>query len=274
MAGDWRQRGLGGLIARFNLPAGWVRHGIATVSVLGCLLFGGAWLIAMVFPAFAESVTGGVIRIEVEQRVHKGWNAVGNPFPVGMAARMVERNNSDIAEARRQLADGLPRKPAETVSQMAKLDCICRQKIEGAASEALNERITNLDAMNARLTLFIRSTYMNVVTALTREFRIFTGANALLFGALGLTLLARPRASVQLLLPALVLLGTATIVGTAYLFGQNWLHTIVFGDYVGMAYFAYLGVVLAALADVAFFRAIVTTSLLNLVSSVPLLLPC
>jgi hypothetical protein len=41
------------------------------------------------------------------------------------------------------------------------------------------------------------------------------------------------------------------------------LHTIVFGDYVGWAYGAYLGLVALALADVAFNRARVATRLLN-----------
>jgi hypothetical protein len=63
-----------------------------------------------------------------------------------------------------------------------------------------------------------------------------------------------------------------------YLFEQNWFHTILFNDYVGFGYFAYLGVAVAFLADIAFNRARVTTDLinavLNAVGSAVQALPC
>lgn len=104
---------------------------------------------------------------------------------------------------------------------------------------------------------------MQVAGALLREVRIFTAANALVFLLLFATTYARRRAGLQLLLPAVVLAGAAVLVAGLYLFGQDWLHTIVFSDYTGLTYFAYLGAAMLFLADVAFNRARVSTTIVN-----------
>jgi hypothetical protein len=126
--------------------------------------------------------------------------------------------------------------------------------------------------------LFIRTKYMETAEALTREFRIFTGANAAMFALLGLTTRWRKRAGAQLLLPAAVLIGAAAVVGGLYLFSQNWLHTVVFAEYVGLGYFAYLALAVALLADIAFNRARVTTeivnAILNVLGSAVTVVPC
>lgn len=67
----------------------------------------------------------------------------------------------------------------------------------------------------------------------------------------------------HLALPAVVLLGAVMVTGGLYLFNKNWLHTIVFGEYVGLAYAAYLASVALLLADVVFNRARVITRLVN-----------
>jgi hypothetical protein len=73
----------------------------------------------------------------------------------------------------------------------------------------------------------------------------------------------RKKATLQLALPAAVLVVAATVVAALYLFNQNWLHTVLYGDYVGLWYVAYLGLAIAGLADVVFNRARVTTRVVN-----------
>jgi hypothetical protein len=98
-----------------------------------------------------------------------------------------------------------------------------------------------------------------------REFRIFTASNAIAFALLVAITLIRRAATLQLFLVALVVVGAVMVTGGLYLFNQNWLHTIVFGDYVGMAYAAYLAGVTLLFADVVFNRARVTTEIVNIV---------
>src|SRR5256885_15548500 len=87
-----------------------------------------------------------------------------------------------------------------------------------------------------RSTLFPYTTLFRSV----REFRIFTASNALVFLALTSVTARRRRAGLQLALPAIVLVTASAVTATLYLFAQDWLHTIVFGSYIGLAYMAYL----------------------------------
>ena len=104
---------------------------------------------------------------------------------------------------------------------------------------------------------------MDTAHKLVHEFRIFTGTNAAVFALLLVAALIRPKASLQLLTAALVLLAAAGVTAYFYLFQQNWLHTLLFNDYVGMAYVGYLSGVMALLSDLIFNRARVTTAVMN-----------
>ena len=75
--------------------------------------------------------------------------------------------------------------------------------------------------------------------------------------------LRRPGARLQLL-PATATLLLATLATSGmYLFGQDWLHTIVFGDYMGWALLGYIALVYAWLCDLLFNRAQLTAHLLS-----------
>jgi hypothetical protein len=119
---------------------------------------------------------------------------------------------------------------------------------------------------------------MQVSAKLLREFRIFTAANALVLLFLGIAVVVRRNARVHLLPPAVILVVSAAVVGWFYLFQQDWLHTIVFSDYVGMSYFAYLAAPVLLIGDVMLNRGRVTVHLLNagcsVVGSAASVLPC
>lgn len=150
---------------------------------------------------------------------------------------------------------------------MLNADCECRKRLVARAQQSQIEEISSLSRAREKLLSLIESTYASVTQSLTREFRIFTSSNAAVFAILGFTTLLRRKAGLQLALPAVVLVGSATITGSLYLFNQNWLHTVVFSQYVGMTYVVYLAGVTLLLADIAFNRARITTHIINAVSS-------
>ena len=82
---------------------------------------------------------------------------------------------------------------------------------------------------------------------------------------LGAVTLVRRRAGLQLMLPAAALAGGGVVTAGLYLFAQDWLHTILFNDYVGLAYVAWLGVVVLLLDDILGNRARVSTRVVNAV---------
>jgi hypothetical protein len=126
-----------------------------------------------------------------------------------------------------------------------------------------------------RLIELIKTKYLEVEAKLTREFRIFTGTNALAFLLMTVTALVRRRAGLHFLPVGLVLLLATLVTSYFYLFNQNWLHTIVFADYVGLAYAAYLLFVFAALGDILLNRGRITMMVLDAVlAPITHLSPC
>jgi hypothetical protein len=190
----------------------------------------------------------------------------------------LQDTESDIARTERAIRDEIPRKVVSVVTNMLDADCECRERLAGYVLKSETERLTSLMQARERLTGLIESVYASVASDLMREFRIFAASNAIAFVLLGLVTLMRSGATLQLVLPAVVLIGAVTVTGSLYLFNQNWLHTIVFGEYGGLAYAVYMLGVAFLLADVLLNRARVTTRLLNLafhaIGSATTAVPC
>ena len=189
--------------------------------------------------------------------------AIDDHFLVNKAKALARDYAKDIEQARRFLAMQLPARLAEVIAEMQNLDCECRKKIETNIRSGFEWRIANASAVQERLTALIRSRYMETANQINREFRIFTGTNAVVFALLLIVVLVKRQAGLHLLPSAVVLLAAASITAYLYVFKQNWLHTLVFSDYVGLAYIAYLGATFALLCDIIFNRARVTAEALN-----------
>jgi hypothetical protein len=237
------------------------------VALLGTMIFGTALLASYTNATAVETLGRELIRIEVERRVGEKVEALENSKIAALAARLSERNKAKIGQISRQLKDGFPKKVAAVVAEMRNLDCPCRKAIDATVTSLLEGQRYALSDLNERLATLIRTKYMEVAQSLTREFRIFTGANMVVFAALGFVTLARPRTNLHLVLPMIVLVGSAAIVAYFYLFEQNWFHTIVFSDYVGLAYFGYLGAAITWMLDIFFNRARITSAVINAVAT-------
>ena len=254
------------------------RRTALAIGMTGLVFFALAFLASIAYPGFVEQAAKNIIRYEIEKRVHEKVEAIDTHFLTKQAAVFAKARTDEIAEAKRQLALQLPARIAEIIGEMQDLDCACRKQIETSIREGFEWRIASASAAQERLSTLIRSNYMDIANQLTREFRIFTGTNAMVFALLLVAIFVKRQAGLQLLPAALVLLVAAGLTAYLYLFNQNWLHTLVFSDFVGLAYLAYLGGVFAFLCDIIFNRARVTVevlnALLNAVGSAVQVAPC
>lgn len=240
-----------------------MRRALLILAFLGTALFGAACVVSLLNPLLAERVAQEVVRIEVERRVGEKLDSLSGPRVVALAQKALGKTDVELENARRQLVDGVSQKVAQVVADMLKADCECRKRLTEGAVAAQQERITSLAQVRDRLVGLIESAYASVAANLLREFRIFTAANASAFAILALVTYRRRGAALQLMVPAVALVGAVAVTGGLYLFNQNWLHTVLYSQYVGLTYVAYLGAVAALLADVVFNRARVTTRLVN-----------
>jgi hypothetical protein len=237
---------------------------LAVVGFAGALLFGFAFLVSLLAPTQLESAARQLIASELRSRADAQLQRAQDTRLGRLAERMLSQNTERIAQLKAGISAGLPQRIDALLNDMLKADCACRDgslRVSTTAGAALE--LADLEQASTRLTAFLQSEYRELAGKLHREFRIFTGANALVLLALGLTASLRRRAGPHLLPSALVLLLSTTIVAGFYLFGQDWLRTVVFSDYVGFGYVIWIGVVSLPLFDVVFNRGRITADLLN-----------
>jgi hypothetical protein len=244
-----------------------MRSVILCIAALGTALFGGAFALSFASPLLIERIAREVMQLEVERRVGAKIDSLSNSRIVGLAQKAMNKTDEDIATSTRQLKAGIPQKVASAIADMLNADCECRKRMVAYAEKSATGQLSSLIQVRARLIELVEASYAHVAASLLQEFRVFTGANALVFLVLAAVAWQRRQASAQLFLPALVLVGAVLLTAGLYLFGQDWLHTVVFNEYVGLAYIAYLAVAVALLWDVAFNRARVSTQLINHVAS-------
>lgn len=256
----------------------WVRRSIFSLGLVGCLLFSVLFIASFAKPALVEQSAKELIRIQIQKKTQAKIDAIDESYLIKRAALMSKAYADQIAQTKRLLTEQLPARIATVMAEMGDLDCECRKKVEVFFKEGFEAHIKTTAAAEARLTAMIRAKYMDTAAQLTREFRIFTGTNAGVFAALLLALWIKPKANIHLVPAALVLVVASGITATLYLFGQNWAHTLLFSDYIGFAYLAYLAGTSIFLGDIVFNRGQATSHVMTVVldglgSAIPVL-PC
>ncbi len=229
----------------------------------GALAFALAFLVSVLAPTQLESALKQVVAGELRARADAQIERVQDTRLGRTAERLLASQSERIAQLKAELASSLPQHIDAILNEMLRSDCDCREGLRISATRGALLEIANLERASEQLKNFLQSQYRALADQLHREFRIFTGANALVLLAVGLTAALRRRAGPHLLPSALLILGATLIVAGFYLFGQDWLRTILFSDYVGFGYVAWIGVVSLPLFDVAFNRGRVTTEVFN-----------
>jgi hypothetical protein len=251
-----------------------LRFFLLCLSGIGTVVFGGALLLSLVNPGFVERVAKDIIRHQIETKMREKIDALDAGVLSSRAGAILQAQEQELHRIRQVLVSQLPERIGRVMHEMADLDCECRKKLEGAVRSGLETRAASLLQLQERITALIRTQYMDTAQQLTREFRIFTGSNALAFILLGVAVLVRRTAGVHLVPAAVVLIGATVVSSALYLFQQNWLHTLLFSNYLGWGFVAYLALLYAFLCDVIFNRGRVTCELLNSVSSGVEVVPC
>lgn len=242
-----------------------VRSVALGLGLAGALLFLAAFIVSWINPRFISDTAREVIRYRVAQEMNEKIDALGADFLVDKAKILFKEKAEQIELLKLALKTKLPEFVTAIANQMADPRCPCRKWTPEPVRNVLLAMLADANQIQDRLAGLIKTKYLEVEAQLTREYRIFTGTNALAFILLTVAVFIRRRAGVHFLPVGLVLLLATAVTSYFYLFNQNWLHTIVFGDYVGFAYSAYLAFVFAGLGDILLNRARVTTAVLDVV---------
>jgi hypothetical protein len=240
---------------------------IAFVGFIGLLIFGGVFVTSFVSPTTIEAFAREAIRFEIERKIQSKVSAITNSSIAEAAMKVIGKNTDEIDKIKELTQKEVSAQVSKTIDKFLDPNCACRAILKQTIQKNAENEAGKLSKINEKLSSLVESKYAEVAQSLMRELRIFSAANAIGFAALLLLLLIKPKAKYQLLLPAAVLLGSVVLAGYFYLFGQNWLHTLISSEYVGYGYFAYLGVALVFFLDIAFYRCGMTTGVFNAIAS-------
>lgn len=252
------------------------------IGLAGVLFFGTAFWFTYSFPGGVEDIAKKFIKERIEketkEKIESLTFAAKDTKLGAIAQKLVKGQEAKIAQFKAKLQEKAYEKMADIIAKMRNPSCECRKNYAQHLKYNLEFKIASLQSANEKLMAFMKSKYMEVANKLTWDLRIFTGSNLVVFLLLLLTSVLKSKATAHLFFPSLLLATSTIVCSYFYLFEQNWFFTIIYNDYLGFGYLAYLGVLFALLCDIVFNRARITTEIinafLNIIGQAATVVPC
>lgn len=238
------------------------------IGVAGAALFAFFFVLTYHRPAWVEDFAASYIESQVAKKLDATIDNLGPPTGDGalsrFAAELYRQNQTKISEYKELLKGNVREQLAICIPQVRQMNEELRRKLESWVEAGAKLSIGELQLDNSRLVGLIQSGYLAVVADLTRDIRVFAASNGIAFLLLLLVSFLKPDAIRELFVPAVLLTISTLTCAYLYVFEQNWLLTIIHGNYLGFAYAAYLGVSFLFLCDVWFNEARATIKLMEI----------
>ncbi|MEM7226750.1 MAG: hypothetical protein AAF495_27510 [Pseudomonadota bacterium] len=237
-------------------------------SLVGLALFGGALLVILLAPAQVERAAKAFLVAEVKAEVKDALESPKTASAKAIYQSLQEKLAAQSAATRAALEARFAEKIAAMIAKLCKLDCEASNRLAQAIQEGFKAQLAKLQTVTLKVKDLAQAKYDKTLDKLLRELTIFTGSTAAVFAVLLAASYLRRDYGGALALPAWLLFASTAIACGVYLFGQNWFYTILFDDYVGYGYPAYLGLIFLFLLDVVFNSAQITLFLVELIASI------
>lgn len=240
-----------------NAPL-WRRINIA-LCLAGVLVFGGMLLYLQSLPRDFESRAQAFVieRIDTE---------LASSSAMSRLAKLDSLSGDRIEALRENLKAATRNFITLAVEALCVENCRAREIIEDALLEAYDGITLKLKPRFEVLRSMVEAKYHAVFDELRRDIAIFLTANLIVLGTALLLSLIRGAAA-RHLAPIVLLMTLATgLAAYLYVFGRNWVLTIIYSDYLGWTYLIFLAAVFLLLADIGVNRARVISRFLNAIS--------
>lgn len=246
------------------------KFALRLAGIAGAALFAAFFWFTFSTPDWVENVAAEFIEARVAEKIDTRIDSLRPPAGDGALARytrhLYEENETRINELKEQLRSETRARMDTCLAQLRALSPELREKLMNWLQQSTLASIDSLRMENLKLDQLIQSSYFTVVASLKRDIRVFTATNAAAFLLLVMVSLLKPEALRQLFVPGVLLTVATFVCAYLYVFEQDWLLTLIHGDYLGFAYTAYLGVVFLFLCDIALNRGRVTVQLMNVLA--------
>lgn len=221
------------------------------VSGVGFAAFATWFAACALAPQWLERRARAYVTHSIRGEIVRKYPRFGHLDSVGgLRTDLRERAGRAIGLAESDAADVI----AMWLSLLCKHDCSDRSQIAAPIRAVFLERVRRLGVAVERVEEWVQGRYDAVVSEIVRDLRIFTGSNAIMFLLAFVAALLTPRAPRTLAVVSGSLVGGAVLGTGLYIFGQNWLYTLVFANYFGTAYAAWVAVIVGVLLDLVLNR--------------------
>jgi hypothetical protein len=236
---------------------------LRSIGLFGVLLFGGLFAVTFVSQSAIEESAKGFVAYQIEKELREKHQSVGDSALTDKALGLSEKLGFKAEELQENLENDLPEKIANVIASMCGYDCEKKKAVAQSITAGYLERLKNIQIAQNTLDDVIKGKYIEILGQLKLDIRIFLGSNFVMFLILLLVSFAKPQAVAHLFLPGMLLLLATVVSSSIYLFGQDWFYTILYNDYTGFGYLAYLAAIFGVLMDIVFNKARITTEIIN-----------
>lgn len=236
---------------------------LRAIFLFGILLFGVLFSITFASPEAIERSAKGFVKYQIEKEIREKQLEFNHSAVANKALALAERLGVESDKIQESLDNNLPEKIASVIASMCGYDCERKKAIAQSITSNYLDRIKNIKVAQNTLGELIKGKYIEVIENLRLDLRIFLGTNFVMFLILLLVSFLKPKAMAHLFLPGLLLLLATVISSSIYIFGQDWFYTILYNDYMGFGYLAYIAVIFGVLVDIVFNEAKITTEIIN-----------
>lgn len=243
---------------------------LRTLGAIGCLIYIPLFIFTFSDPQLIEKSGKSFIEWKLTTHVHSKIESITLPKTtkmeslLGLKAKALRiKTEEKIRQLKANLKADAPSIISKQLIDLRNVSCTCRKNWEKSLKKSLKIELASLEIAKSKLIDFTQTKYMEIVTKLTLDIRIFLGVNSIVFLFLLLISFFKPRAINHLFLPSTLLFISTVACSYFYVFEQNWFYTIIYSNYTGYNFIAYLVIVFAFLCDITFNKGKVTTEIIN-----------
>jgi len=249
--------------AKFYFKPFWLRYLLLALSACGIVLFVALFVTSYAKQDQLELAAQGFIQYQIKTELTARYPALVEADIPDHLKKLQDKFSDEANRTKTMMDAKVDQMIADAISNLCGDNCTSKKDRRESFRNLFENKFERTSAASKNMTVFIEGKYMQVLTDLRRDFRVFSSVNIVAFATVFLALLLKYRARTHLIVPSALLILSALIAIYFYLFQQNWLFTILHGNYWGYAYAIYMVIIYGFLLDIIINRGRVTTSLLN-----------
>lgn len=236
---------------------------LKSIGVFGVFLFGILFSVTFASPEKVEDSAKGFVKSQIEKEMRAKQQAMNESSAIEAALNVAGRLGLEKEQLQANLDNDLPEKISNIIASMCGYDCEKKKVLAQSIASGYMERIRSIKVAESTLSDIVKGKYIEIVSNLKLDLRIFLGSNLAMFLILLAISFFKPKAVKHLFAPGLLLVVATILSSTIYIFGQDWFYTILYNDYLGFGYLLYIAAIFGLLIDITFNKARATTEIIN-----------